>query len=109
MKDDPKLELRRLRAAAKPLATCTAGWGRTGYGDPEIYTCLDREVDIANPEHETNDWWPRSGPCPNCELARALGRKAKGTLPWAKKVEKMRRDDRRREYDRLRVEFGGAG
>lgn len=46
--------LAEVEAAARPFAVCTNGWAGRGYG--ASYTCLDREADIANPEHEAFGW-----------------------------------------------------
>lgn len=64
--------LAALIEAAEELADCSAGWDDMGYPSRLIYTCLVREKDIAVPDHPTIDWWPHRGPCPNCELRRAI-------------------------------------
>ena len=96
-------EVEQLKAAAQPFAVCTAGWDRTGYGAG--YTCLDREIDIAKPDHPTTDWWPRLRPCDGCELARALGHRGKGTLTPEQFRSMNREQNDRREYERLRVKY----
>ena len=100
-------ELAKLQQAAEKLAKCSVPWEKWGYGG--LYTCLDREIDIAKPDHHTRDWWPIKGPCDGCELARALGHKGKGTPTEEERraQERERRD--RREFARLSKKFSKKG
>jgi hypothetical protein len=72
MNEDLSPDLRALIHFATPFARCLCRWDQRGYG--RIYCCLDREVDIADPEHQTRTWAGGVGPCQGCELRRVLDR-----------------------------------
>lgn len=96
------INIEELIEAAKPFSICSRQWDTQGYPPPSIYSCLDRQIDIANPDHPTTDWWPFAGPCNGCILSKTLGKTGKGTLtPEEFRKQQIELQDKR-EYLRLK-------